>query len=197
MDYTYAQGDNLPPINTGKVGTDLTTLIVSVRATASFEGKITAGATAIATTIILDGGTASRLATVAFAPGIRAYIPRTREWILIQSIAGQVATVLRGEDDPGAVASTPAALLNNDTIEIIPLDAVPISASLVAADPTNQTAECTMSTTHTDIPAGSYTFSISFSDGVAAPNERKITWPNPSSVNLTANLIITADANSF
>jgi hypothetical protein len=152
---------------------DLTTVIGITRATASFSGKIVAGATTIATTLKLDQGISELIRSAPLGTGIRARIRQSGEWVLITAITGQTATVTRGQVDPGGIVIPPAAaILANADIIIVPMDTVPVSAILDPADPTNKTALIEIPPDSTKVCATTYDFQITMQDLTPVPDIR-------------------------
>jgi hypothetical protein len=188
MIVTYIQRDNQPPINTGKVGIDLTGYVADVKATASYDGRIASGATALAVIFVLDAGTANRLNTSNLGSGIRARVNRTGEWVLITAVAGQSATVTRAQLDSAGAPTVAVAVVSNDELFLVPLDAAVMTAILDPADTTFQTAIATFTSAQTAIPSGDYGLKIRFNDGA-----NQVTWPTPSME--AAVLTIVTDAN--
>jgi hypothetical protein len=153
---------------------DLTTMIANARATASVGAIIVSGATAIATSLKVDDGTASLLRKGPLGAGVRAYLPTTNEWILITAISGINITVTRAQVDPGAVPTVAKAILANSQLNIVPIDSVPVIAMLDPADPTNKTAIIELAPDDTKVLATTYDFQITLQDDPVTPNNRRI-----------------------
>lgn len=186
---TYKQGDNLPEIVV-KIDRDATDYIPNVRATAGFNGNVVSGVDDLATEIKLDEITASRLKRGGLGTGIRAFLSDTNEWILITAINGITATVTRAENDPGGNPTVAAAIKTYANISIIPLDNVPILATLDASDTSNQTVSLRLDPADTNILPGEYELDILFQDDPANPSGR-FTYESPEP------LVIKKDINKF
>jgi hypothetical protein len=177
----YKQGDNLPEI-TITHDRDMTAFVNDVRATAYKEYRMPAAALAADVSVKVSEQLANDLNQGGLGAGVRAYLPKTKEWIEITAISGITATVTRAQPDPDATPTVAADIAAGDPINLIPLDSVPLLSEL---DPDNDmVVRHTLTSDQTKILPLNYGMDIHYSDGT-----RRFT--------VTGDLTITADPNDF
>lgn len=165
---------------------DLTTYIAESRVTLSFVSKVVGGTDDLGTVIKLDSATSNRLYDENLGSGIRAFVQRTGEWLLITAQSGQDFTITRAQLDPGANPTIAAEIRTNDRLDIVPTDSAPASAELDPSDTTNKTVLVLIDSSHTSIPAEVYNCQIALSDG-----------SNVISLQSSETITIGLDPNSF
>jgi len=187
----FNQGDNYPKILLD-AGQDMTNLAGACRVSAYIVGKIVASGLAADVTMKIDDQTADRLRKYSLpAGGVRAYLPATREWVVITAISGRLLTITRAAVDPGAVATVAADFNGNTAINLFLIDGAPDSCETVTVPtPDVNKVEIRLTVAQASSIPGLYAAQFAFSDAGAI-----FTLPQPGDEAIQIEIV--EDPNKF
>lgn len=179
----YYQGDNLPEIRV-KHERDMSNFIQNCHATIYKEYRLPAKALAADTTIKASEELANDLNKGSLAPGIRAYLPHTREWILITAVNGINLTITRAQVDTEGNPSVAADIQPYDPLMLVLLDSVPLLTELDLLDTSQKTVLHTLSRQQTLIIPGHWFMQIRYQDGINGPSVRGFSYELPGGITI-------------
>lgn len=180
----------------GPAGTDLTPLVGETRITFSTEGKATASNLAADTVLKVDNKIKSILYGRNLGAGIRIHNKRTGEWMLATAINGNTLTITRGAVDPGGAATTAADTKTGDSIFVVPVDNLPVSATVDGTN--NELATVRVRPNDTmNVPPSIYDVQVTMQDAATNPDERVVFDSRREDSKKIDPITVIEDPNSF